>query len=58
MVRKIKGKGSSDTVKHFTRNDTIFTSEKDISNKIAEAISKNSSSISRLYLRTSETYNK
>ena len=44
MIRKIKGKGSSDNVQHLKVDDNILTSKTDISNKIAETISKNSSS--------------
>ena len=44
MIRKISGKGSRSAIKHIvTDNDTI-TDPKDIANKLADTLTKNSSS--------------
>ena len=44
MVRKIKGKGGSPSVKHIKKNGKKITQPRDIANTIGEAISFNSSS--------------
>ena len=44
MVRKIKGKGGSPSVKHIEKNGKKITQPRDIANTIGEAISFNSSS--------------
>ena len=44
MVRKIKGKGGSLSVKHTKKNGKKITQPRDIANTIGEAISFNSSS--------------
>ena len=44
MIRKIKGKRSKSNIQHLKVNDALLTSGKDISNTIADTISKNSSS--------------
>ena len=44
MVRKIKGKGGSPSVKHIMRNGRKITQPRDIANTIGEAIFFNSSS--------------
>ena len=44
MVRKIKGKGGSLSVKHIEKNGKKITQPRDIANTIGEAISFNSSS--------------
>ena len=44
MVRKIKGKGGSPSVKHIEKNGQKITQPRDIANTIGEAISFNSSS--------------
>ena len=44
MVRKIQGKGKSSSLGHLNVNNKKVTSKKDISNTLADAFSKNSSS--------------
>ena len=44
MINRIKGKGSRSTIQHLTVNGDLFTAKHDIANKLAESISKNSSS--------------
>ena len=44
MVRKIQEKGKSSSLGHLNVNNEKVTSEKDISNTLADAFSKNSSS--------------
>ena len=44
MVRKIKGNGKSSSLGHLNVNNKKVTSKKDISNTLADAFSKNSSS--------------
>ena len=44
MVRKIQGKGKSSSLGHLYVNNKKVTSKKDISNTLADAFSKNSSS--------------
>ena len=44
MVRKIEGKGKSSSLGHLDVNIEKVTSKKDISNTLADAFSKNSSS--------------
>ena len=44
MVRKIQGKGKSSSLTHLNVNNKKVTSKKDISNTLADAFSKNSSS--------------
>ena len=44
MVRKIQGKGKSSSLGHLNVNNEKVTSKKDISNTLADAFSKNSSS--------------
>ena len=44
MVRKIQGKGKSSSLGHLNVNNKKVTSKKDISNILADAFSKNSSS--------------
>ena len=44
MVRKIQGKGKSSSLGHLNVNNKKVTSKKDISNNLADAFSKNSSS--------------
>jgi len=48
MIRKIKGKGSGSNVQHLDADGEVFTSKLDISNKIGETFSKNSSSANYL----------
>ena len=44
MVRKIQGKGKSSSLGHLNVNNKKVTSKKDISNTLADAFLKNSSS--------------
>ena len=44
MVNKIKGKNSKTSIQHLKVNDDLLTSKSDIANKLAETISKHSSS--------------
>ena len=47
MVRKIQGKGKSSSLGHLNVDNKNMTSKKDISNTLADAFSKNSSSENR-----------
>ena len=51
MVRKIQGKGKSSSLGHLNvNNEKVTSKKKDISNTLADAFSKNSSSeISKTY---------
>ena len=44
MIRKIKGKESSNTIRHLSVNDATVTSHRDIANTLADNFSYNSSS--------------